>query len=133
MSCASWCQVEEWIRTDHSDCAETLAGAGSILHSDAVVAAVLSLGPVDGEAKVASGAVKANLLIRFQFFVVLGPGDGGSWFAAKAARQRTAVAHFDHHLLPDVHVQSWWLCKNNQSDNFFFFFCRLVVISKKNI
>lgn len=112
MSCASRCQVGAWIRTNNSDCAETPAGAGSILHGDTVAATVLSLGPVDSEAEVASGAVKADLLIRLQLFVVLSPADGGSWFAAKATRERTAVAHLDHHLLPDVHIQSWLLCKN---------------------
>lgn len=63
-SCASGCQVGAWILTDHSDGADPRAGAGSVLHSDAVAAAVLSLGLVDSEAEVTSGAVEADLLVR---------------------------------------------------------------------
>lgn len=61
--------------TDHGDGADSFARSSSILHTDAVAAAVFSLDFADVKAEVAGGAVEADLLICLQLLVVLCPGD----------------------------------------------------------
>lgn len=94
--------------TDHGDGADSGSRSGGVLHADAVAAAVFPLGLADVEAEVAGGAVEADLFVRLKFLVVLCPGDSWGRFAAVASRQRAAVAHLHHYLVPDVQVQSRW-------------------------
>lgn len=71
--------------TDNGDGADSCASSGCVLHSDAVAAAVFSLGFADVEAEVAGGAVEADLLVRLQLLLVFRPGDSRDRFAAVAS------------------------------------------------
>lgn len=96
------------VLTDHGDDADSRARSGGVLHTDTVAAAVFPLGLADVEAEVAGGVMEADLLICLQLFVILCPGDSWGRFATVASRHGAAVAHFHHHLFPDVQVQSGW-------------------------
>lgn len=75
-----WCAL-----TDYGDGADSRARSGGVLHTDAVTATVFPLGLADAEAKVAGGAVEADLLICLQLFVILCPGDSWGRFATVAS------------------------------------------------
>lgn len=99
--------VELWL-TNNGDGADSCASSGGVLHSDAVAAAVFSLGFADVEAEVAGGAVEADLLVRLQLLLVFHPGDSRDRFATVVSWQCAGVAHLHHHLVPEVQVQSGW-------------------------
>lgn len=94
--------------TNYSDSADSCASSGSVFHADTVAATMFSLGLADVEAEMVSAAVEADLLVGFQFLIILCPGDGRDWFARVASRQSAAVSHLHHHLVPEVQVESGW-------------------------